>query len=97
MRYLAQTKTFRSKNGNTYWSSRVTDTDRDVVYILPFQYGYGNHSTSVIGELLNIEVRESHNLLTDYILRDCKRSDVKAWGTGEPENFNAKFNYYFQD
>ena len=59
MRYLAHTKTYRSKNGNTYWSSRVTDNDRDVVYILPFQYGYGNHSTSVISELLNIEIRET--------------------------------------
>tara|TARA_R110002124_G_scaffold135695_1_gene298660 strand:+ start:202 stop:495 length:294 start_codon:yes stop_codon:yes gene_type:complete len=97
MRYLAETKTFTSKDGNTYWASRVEDTDRDVVYIFPLQWGYGNHSTCVIGNLLGAEVGGRHAEVSDYIQRDCKRRDVKAWGTGEPENFNAEYNYYFQD
>jgi hypothetical protein len=42
--------------GNTYWSSRVW-VDGEVLFALPFQYGYGDHSVfASINELVKREV-----------------------------------------
>ena len=91
MKYTAITKSFRDINGTTYWSSQVTDEERDVMFIFPLQVGYGTHSTSVIVDKLKID----RNLIRDEIIKDCKRRDVKAWGIGGYDNFNG--SYYYQD
>jgi len=42
--------------GNTYWSSRVW-VDGEVLFALPFQYGYGDHSVyTSIKELVKRKV-----------------------------------------
>ena len=53
-KYIATTKEWRDKvNGNSYFSTRIEDIENDKMYILPFQYGYGDQSEYETKKVIN--------------------------------------------
>jgi len=42
-KYIAISKEWFDKiNGNSYFSTQIEDIKKDIIYKLPFQYGYGS-------------------------------------------------------
>ena len=55
IKYIATTKEWHDKiNGNSYFSTRIEDVEKDLMYILPFQYGYESQSELI--KLLFMEI-----------------------------------------
>lgn len=95
--YIAVTKVWRDRvNGNSYFSARVEDIEKDISYIFPFQYGYGDHSEHVIREALNISTFD-HKKIRHIKQEGCLRKDVKTHGLGSDEDYMADKGYYYQD
>ena len=84
-------------NGNTYFSANVEDIERDVNYILPFQYGYGDQSEYEIKEILGLKGFNSDLQIKFIKSSNCKKKDVVNFGTGDQDNYNSKLGYYYQD
>ena len=84
--YIATTKEwFDRANGNSYFSSRVENITTGEEIVIPFQYGYGNHSEHVIRKRLGLkndwynEDSEVHNI--KFIKIDkCLKREVVAHG-----------------
>ena len=88
IKYVIHSKKWHDKvNGNTYHSSRVLDTKRQLQLAVEFQYGYGDHFiTTAQKELIKQGwIKENFNSL-DYqnihiVVQDnCKKRDVINWG-----------------
>ena len=94
IRFISTTKTWRDKtNGQTYFSTRVEDIDRDVMYIFPYENGYGNQSEYNVKKALGIDYSEIRFIK----IPNCKKSEVKEHGQGRDEDYNSRLGYYYQD
>jgi len=69
-------------NGNTYWSSRVYINNNDFV-IIPFQYGYDDHLSDIIDELINRQLLPERimyiNSAKENIHDYCKRLNITIY------------------
>ena len=99
IKYISTTKTWRDEvNGNTYFSSFVSDIERDVCYLFPFQYGYGDQSEYVIKEALGIKDKIGEKSIIKFIkIENCSEEEVKQHGQGNEENYFSELGYYYQD
>jgi hypothetical protein len=98
IKYIAETKEYFDKNGNSYWSSRVEDIEKDVVYVFPFQYGYGDQSEYTVKKALNIKNSFGEKPIIEFIKHEkCTKKSVKEWGTESEENYYADEGYYYLD
>ena len=95
IKYIAETKQWHDKiNGNSYWSCRIEDIEKDVVYVFPFQYGYGYQSEYEVKQALNIK----NSSIIKFIKHEkCTKKSVKEWGTESEENYYADKGYYYLD
>ena len=97
-KYIAEIREWHDNiNGNTYFSANVEDIERDVNYILPFQYGYGDQSEYEIKEILGLKGFNSDLQIKFIKNSNCKKKDVVNFGTGDQDNYNSKLGYYYQD
>ena len=62
---------FDKTNGNSYFSARI-ESDGELIAILPFQYGYGNHYIDMAGEWL-----ANNNYM--YLPRHANGSRKQLW------------------
>ena len=68
LKYMATVKEYYDElNGNSYWSCRVEDTEEDINYIFPFQYGYGTQSEYTVKEALRIKEVFGDNPVIKFI------------------------------
>ena len=99
MQYIAITKEYFDKdNGNSYFSTRIEDVENDRMYVLPFQYGYGNqseHETKKVIKCFNKNV--SWNDIEFIKYENCTETAVKQHGQGIEENYISNSGYYYQD
>lgn len=94
VRFIGTTKTWRDKtNGQTYFSTRVEDIERDVNYIFPYTNGYGNQSEYNVKRALGIDDNEIRFIK----IPNCKKSEVKEHGQGNKDNYFSDLGYYYQD
>lgn len=91
-----EVKEWRDKvNGNSYWSSRVSNSEGGVILTMPMQYGYGDHGLDETFKALarlqafpSCEARfsvhsycEAHNIKYTYNKHEnCLKRDVKSFG-----------------
>jgi len=99
IKYIAETKEYFDKiNGNSYWSCRIEDIDKDVVYVFPFQYGYGDQSEYTVKKALNIKNSLGEKPIIKFIKHEkCTKKSVEEWGTESEENYYADKGYYYLD
>lgn len=99
MTYIATTKEyFDELNCNSYFSSRVEDVDNDRVYILPFQYGYGDQSRYEVRQVIKCFNKNVTWNDIEFIKHDdCTRRETENHGTGIKENYISNPGYYYQD
>jgi hypothetical protein len=99
IKYIATTKEyFDDINGNSYFSSRIEDIENDRIYILPFQYGYGDQSQHEIKKVIkcfNKNVQWSDIRYREK--QDCTRQEAENHGQGIEENYISNPGYYYQD
>ena len=97
-KYIAEIREWHDNiNGNTYFSANVEDIERDVNYILPFQYGYETQSEGAIKKILGLKGFSSDLPIKFIKSSNCKKKDVVNFGTGDQDNYNSKLGYYYQD
>jgi len=106
-KYIAEIREWHDNiNGNTYFSANVEDIERDVNYILPFQYGYGDQSEYKIKKILGLfKLKELDKDGFSFIpsqvkfikKTNCKKKDVVNFGTGDKDNYISRLGYYYQD
>jgi len=102
-KYIAITKEWFDKiNGNSYFSVQIEDIEKDVIYKLPFQYGYGSQSEFTIKEFLGLKGFNSDLPIKFIKIENCLKREVTEHGKGRAEQFHANaennFNsYYYQD
>ena len=95
LKYMATVKEYYDElNGNSYWSCRVEDTEEDINYIFPFQYGYGTQSEYTVKEALRIKEVFGDNPVIKFIkITDCTEEEVREHGQGIEDNFMAYHGY----
>jgi hypothetical protein len=88
IKYVIHAKEWRDKiNGNTYHSTRVLNTQNNLMIACPFTYGYGSQflqsaSDSMIKNkwiekpLKSLDFLQVHNIVEN----NCKKKDVIEWG-----------------
>ena len=93
--YIVEIKTwFDRKNGNSYFSGRVTPTEAEnpstleYPLVIPFQYGYGTHPEDVcLKAIQNFEgIHEINNDTYQrcyFIKNNALKREVVAFGNGE--------------
>lgn len=87
IKYIAITKEWSDKiNGNSYFSVSIEDIDKDIVYRLPFQYGYGSQSEYVIKDFLKLKGFNSDLPIRFIKIDNCKKKDVIKHGEGNLYN-----------
>jgi hypothetical protein len=64
---------FDKVNGNSYWSARVEDIEKDITYIFPFQYGYGDQSLQEVMRALNLSHYE-HEKVKHIKIEKCLKT-----------------------
>jgi len=102
-KYIAITKEWFDKiNGNSYFSVQIEDIEKDAIYKLPFQYGYGSQSEFTIKEFLGLKGFNSDLPIKFIKIENCLKREVTEHGKGRAEQFHANaennFNsYYYQD
>ena len=99
IKYIATTKEyFDDVNGNSYFSTRIEDIEKDLTYILPFQYGYGTQSEYETKKVLkSFDKNISWNNIKHIKQIDCSEDEVVEHGQGQEENYNSELKYYYQD
>ena len=99
IKYIATTKEWYDKiNGNSYFSTRIEDVEKDLMYILPFQYGYESQSEYVTSQLLRkLDKTIVHGNIKHIKKIDCSEDEVVEHGQGQEENYNSELKYYYQD
>ena len=87
---------FDDVNGNSYWSARVEDIEKDITYIFPFQYGYGDQSLQNVMRALNLSHYDYKKV--KYIkITKCSEDETEEHGTGDKDNWISEKGYYYQD
>ena len=99
IKYIATTKEWYDKiNGNSYFSTRIEDVEKDLMYILPFQYGYESQSEYATSQLLRkLDKTIVHGNIKHIKKIDCSEDEVVEHGQGQEENYNSELKYYYQD
>ena len=80
---------FDKVNGNSYWSARVEDIEKDITYVFPWQYGYGDSSLHEVMKALNLSHYEHQKVKYIKIEKCLKKEMVEH---GEP-----KGGYWLED
>ena len=80
---------FDKVNGNSYWSARVEDIEKDITYVFPFQYGYGDQSLQEVMKALNLSHYE-YKKVKHIKMEKCLKKEVVEHG--EP-----KGGYWLED
>jgi hypothetical protein len=98
-KYIATTKEWRDKvNGNSYFSTRIEDIENDKMYILPFQYGYGDQSEYETKKVINyVNGCVSWSEIKFIKIDRCLKKEVTQHGTGSEHNYYANLGFYYQD
>ncbi len=73
---------FDKVNGNSYWSARVEDIEKDITYVFPWQYGYGDSSLHEVMKALNLSHYEHQKVKYIKIEKCLKKEMVEH---GEPK------------
>tara|TARA_R100000951_G_scaffold59855_1_gene50308 strand:+ start:220 stop:591 length:372 start_codon:yes stop_codon:yes gene_type:complete len=99
IKYIATTKEWYDKiNGNSYFSTRIEDVEKDLMYILPFQYGYESQSEYATSQLLRkLDKTIVHGNIKHIKINRCLKKEVVEHGQGQEENYNSELKYYYQD
>ena len=99
IKYIATTKEWHDKiNGNSYFSTRIEDVEKDLMYILPFQYGYESQSEYATSQLLRkLDKTIVHGNIKHIKINRCLKKEVVEHGQGQEENYNSELKYYYQD
>lgn len=106
IQYIAITKEWIDKiNGNSYFSVSIEDIKKDIVYRLPFQYGYGSQSECVVKDFLKLKGFNSDLPIRFIMINNCKKKDVIKHGEGDVNNLmiygigrgNKVHSYYYCD
>jgi len=78
--FICIAKEWRDKvNGNSYWSARVEDIEKDITYVFPFQYGYGDQSLQEVMKALNLSHYE-HEKVKHIKIEKCLKKEVVEHG-----------------
>ena len=80
---------FDKVNGNSYWSARVEDIEKDITYVFPWQYGYGDQSLHEVMKALNLSHYEHEKVKYIKIEKCLKKKIVEH---GEPNG-----GYWLED
>lgn len=70
---------FDKVNGNSYWSARVEDIEKDITYVFPWQYGYGDQSLHEVMKALNLSHYE-HQKVKHIKMEKCLKKEVVEHG-----------------
>ena len=99
IKYIATTKEWIDKvNGNSYFSTRIEDIKKDVMYILPFQYGYGTQSEYIASQLLRkIDPIVVWGNIKHIKIDRCLKREVTQHGTGTSDSYLPNLECYYQD
>ena len=99
IKYISTTKEWRdTKNGNSYFSTRIEDVQNDRMYILPFQYGYGTQSEYEAKKVIKTFNNDVSWNDIEFIKSDgCLKREVTQHGQGIEENYISNPGYYYQD
>jgi len=99
IKYIATTKEWHDRvNGNSYFSTRIEDIEKDLMYILPFQYGYETQSEYITSQLLRkLDKTIVHGNIKHIKINRCLKKEVVEHGQGQEENYNSQLKYYYQD
>ena len=99
IKYISTTKEWRdTKNGNSYFSTRIEDVQNDRMYILPFQYGYGTQSEYEAKKVIKTFNNDVSWDDIEFIKSDgCLKREVTQHGQGIKENYISNPGYYYQD
>ena len=66
---------FDKVNGNSYWSARVEDIEKDITYVFPWQYGYGDSSLHEVMKALNLSHYE-HQKVKYIKIEKCLKREI---------------------
>ena len=80
---------FDKVNWNSYWSARVEDIEKDITYVFPWQYGYGDQSLQEVMKALNLSNYE-HEKVKYIKIEKCLKKEIVEHG--EP-----KGGYWLED
>ena len=84
IKYIATIKEWRDKvYGNTYFSACIDDIEKEKVYKIPFQYGYGTHGEYVCKDYLGLKGFNSDLPIKFITIANCKKSEVEEYGTNK--------------
>ena len=99
IQYIARTKTWHDyPNANTYWSCRVEDIENDLMYVFPFQYGYGDQSEHTVKKALNIKEIIGEKSIIKFIKEEVEtEEEADQHGTENKDNYNPRVGYYYLD
>ena len=99
IKYIATTKEYLDEeNANSYFSTRIEDVEKDLMYILPFQYGYETQSEYITSQLLRKLNKTIVRGNIKHIKKiNCSEDEVREHGQGQEENYNSQLKYYYQD
>ena len=90
-KYISETKEWFDKiNGNSYFSVQIEDIEKDVIYKLPFQYGYGSQSEHEVKKFLGLKGFNSDLPIKFIKIDNCKKKDVIKHGKGTADQFQVK-------
>ena len=70
---------FDKVNGNSYWSARVEDIEKDITYVFPWQYGYGDQSLHEVMKALNLSHYE-HEKVKYIKIEKCLKKEIVEHG-----------------
>ena len=80
---------FDKVNGNSYWSARVEDIEKDITYVFPWQYGYGDQSLHEVMKALNLSHYE-HEKVKYIKIEKCLKKEIVEHG-------EANGGYWLED
>ena len=90
-KYISETKEWFDKiNGNSYFSVQIEDIEKDVIYKLPFRYGYGSQSEYEVKKFLGLKGFNSDLPIKFIKIDNCKKKDVIEHGKGTADQFQVK-------
>jgi len=90
-KYIAISKEWFDKiNGNSYVSTQIEDIEKDIIYKLPFQYGYGSQSEHEVKEFLGLKGFNSDLPIKFINIDKCLKRDVIEHGKGTADQFIVK-------
>ena len=99
IKYIAITKEWFDKvNGNSYFSVQIEDIEKDIIYKLPFQYGYGDQSEHTVKRALGIKNRFGEKSIIKFYKEAVDtEEEADQHGTENEDNYNSRVGYYYLD